>query len=152
MKPSHITVHCSATQNTATVTAERIREWHLEKGWSDIGYHFVIESNGKLKYGRTVDVNGAHVKGHNQNNIGICLVGGVDAMGNPSFNFDPLQMEQLRTVIKTLCWAFNIPRANVKGHRDWSPDLNKDGVISEHEWLKYCPCFEVSSLEIDEVA
>jgi len=35
------------------------------------------------------------------------------------------------------------PRAEVVGHRDLSPDLNGDGVITSEEWLKYCPCFDV---------
>jgi N-acetylmuramoyl-L-alanine amidase len=41
-------------------------------------------------------------------------------------------------------WKYDIPKENVKGHRDWSPDLDGDGVIEKHEWLKDCPCFEVS--------
>ena len=30
-----------------------------------------------------------------------------------------------------------------KGHRDYSPDTNGDGVISKYEWIKGCPCFDV---------
>lgn len=31
----------------------------------------------------------------------------------------------------------------VLGHRDTSPDLNGDGVISPNEYMKACPCFDV---------
>jgi N-acetylmuramoyl-L-alanine amidase len=38
---------------------------------------------------------------------------------------------------------YDIPDENVKGHRDWSPDLDGDGEIEQNEWLKDCPCFNV---------
>jgi N-acetylmuramoyl-L-alanine amidase len=34
------------------------------------------------------------------------------------------------------------PKAQIKGHRDFSPDLNKDGKITSNEWIKQCPCFD----------
>jgi N-acetyl-anhydromuramyl-L-alanine amidase AmpD len=35
------------------------------------------------------------------------------------------------------------PMAQILGHRDLSPDIDGDGVVEEHEWLKDCPCFDV---------
>ena len=94
MKPlTHIIVHCSAS---AFGCAKVIRQWHLEKGWKDIGYHFVIMNgrpwssheylmslDGRTEVGRFLDGDnfiednevGAHTLGYNQNSIGICLVG-----------------------------------------------------------------------------
>ena len=141
-----ITVHTSATKPGANVNAAVIRHWHKNKkpkGWSDIGYHFVIPENGELEIGRPLERMGAHVKGFNKNNIGICLVGGLDDKDKPSFTFNKKQMETLRLIIDTLRFRFNIPVINVKGHRDYSPDKNKDGVITKDEWLKVCPCFDV---------
>jgi hypothetical protein len=39
----------------------------------------------------------------------------------------------------------NFPEARAVGHRDLSPDLNGDGVISPEKWLKACPCFDVKT-------
>lgn len=54
---------------------DTIRSWHLERGWDDIGYHFVISKNGKIEPGRTLDSVGAHALGRNENSIGVCLEG-----------------------------------------------------------------------------
>ncbi|MBP1594036.1 MAG: N-acetylmuramoyl-L-alanine amidase, partial [Bacteroidetes bacterium] len=45
-------------------------------------------------------------------------------------------------LVRTLLQDF--PGCKVTGHRDLSPDLNGNGVIESHEWLKQCPCFNVS--------
>jgi N-acetylmuramoyl-L-alanine amidase len=52
------------------------------------------------------------------------------------------QKAALERVLKTLKVMF--PKAQIKGHRDFSPDLNKDGKITSNEWIKQCPCFDVS--------
>ena len=143
MKPKYITVHCSATQNTPSVTADVIREWHLKRGFNDIGYHFVIPTEYIVEAGRSLYVQGAHVRSHNKNNIGICLVGGVDEDGNSEMNFNDYQLKYLRNLIDALKETYGIPDENIKGHRDWSPDINLDGVIKKQEWLKDCPCFDV---------
>lgn len=140
---NYITVHCSATPNDSSVTKEKITEWHLDRGWNDIGYHFVIESDGVVRQGRSIRMQGAHVHGHNENNIGICIVGGVDSEGKSVMNFTEYQLENLRTLILGLLWVYDVPEENILGHRDWSPDLDDDGVIERHEWLKDCPCFDV---------
>lgn len=66
-------IHCSDSKY-AKHGVEAIRQWHIERGWSDIGYHFVIERNGALKKGRDLDRVGAHTLGHNKD-IGLCLCG-----------------------------------------------------------------------------
>jgi hypothetical protein len=32
----------------------------------------------------------------------------------------------------------------VLGHRDLSPDKDKDGQVEPHEWVKMCPCFNAA--------
>lgn len=39
-----IFVHCAATKPSQDIGVREIRQWHKEKGWLDIGYHFVIRS------------------------------------------------------------------------------------------------------------
>ena len=144
MKPSdikYIVVHCSATKRTQDIGVVEINRWHRDRGWSGIGYHFVIRRDGTVETGRPINKAGAHAYGVNRVSWGICMVGGLDYQGDPVDNFTPPQYDALRAVVTTLK-AF-APDAEVLGHRDLSPDINGDGVIEEWEWLKSCPCFDV---------
>lgn len=138
-----ITVHCSATQCLDEIDAKMIGGWHRKRNFNEIGYHFVIKKNGVIEKGRDLSKIGAHVKGHNMRNIGICMVGGVDENNKSVANFTPLQINNLRKLINCLKTTFFILDKNIIGHRDWSPDLNKNGKIESNEWLKDCPCFDV---------
>ena len=146
-KTRYIVVHCSATGPDSFIGADEIRDWHTRpksdggRGWDDIGYHAVIRRRGQIEFGRHFDVAGAHVKGHNYQSVGVCVVGGLDLAGNPIDNFLDAQLESLRWLIAVLARAY--PDAEVLGHRDLSPDLDGDGIISSDEWLKECPCFDV---------
>lgn len=141
---NYIVIHCSATESDVFVNAAYIRGWHKQKGWSDIGYHYVILRDGSIEKGRPDDIPGAHVKGHNHDSLGICLVGGLDKEGNAECNFTFAQWYALDRLISGLRSAH--PDAQCVGHRDLSPDLDDDGEIEKHEWLKECPTFDVASL------
>ena len=85
MKKRKLIVHCSDS-NVPEHTTEVIRKWHTDpkkyvkgknvggRGWSDIGYHWVIEYYGELVAGRPIYKLGAHCKGYNDA-IGLCLCG-----------------------------------------------------------------------------
>ena len=89
---NRIILHCSATPEGEHISTETIRDWHVNKrGWSDIGYHFVVLLDGTIEAGRPLDRVGAHTKGHNEDSIGICIVGGVDADNNPKDTMDGCQ-------------------------------------------------------------
>lgn len=139
-----VVVHCSATRDDQYITAEDIRRWHVDgNGWSDIGYHYVITRAGEIQTGRPIDRAGAHAKGHNETSIGICLVGGLDQNDEPQDNFRAAQKTMLRMLLQQL--KSEHPTINrICGHRDLSPDVNHDGVITPDEWLKACPCFDVA--------
>lgn len=72
-----IILHCSATNDDLDIDAKMIDNWHRKRGWSGIGYHFVIRLDGTLEFGRKIGDIGAHVAGHNSGSIGICYVGGL---------------------------------------------------------------------------
>jgi hypothetical protein len=136
-RTDYIFVHCSATKPNLDIGACEIREWHLRRGWKDIGYNYVIRRNGTVEGGRDLDQDGdfmeetgAHVRGLNSVSLGVCLVGGVDWVGRPDFNYTKEQMKSLEALIGQLKAEF--PQAEVLGHRD------KDRY-------KACPCFDVSS-------
>lgn len=125
----YLVVHCSATQAKADIGKAEIKRWHQERGWSDIGYHYVIRRNGELEYGRPEGVAGAHVVGFNNVSIGICLVGGIDSKGAAQNNFTEAQFATLKTLLEKL--KISYPSAIIQGHRDF-PNVAKD-----------CPCFDV---------
>ncbi len=90
-----IIVHCS---DSACGDREVIDKWHRERGWNEIGYHFVItnghlvsgskynpDHDGDIQVGRPVGKIGSHCKGHNANSIGICLIGKHHFTAKPGF-------------------------------------------------------------------
>jgi N-acetyl-anhydromuramyl-L-alanine amidase AmpD len=132
----HIVVHCSATPNgNANFTIADLDRMHRERGWKKIGYHYVIEIDGLLSHGRPIEEIGAHVAGSNATSIGICMIG--------TDKFTARQWDALKALVEYLQRRF--PTAKVCGHRDFSPDLNGDGIIQKHEWIKICPGFDVKS-------
>ncbi|HEX8596619.1 MAG TPA: N-acetylmuramoyl-L-alanine amidase [Pseudomonas sp.] len=137
-----IVVHCSATRATLDIGVREITQWHIQRGFDTVGYHYVIRRNGELETGRRENVIGAHVRGHNSNSIGICLAGGVNAANQAENNFTAEQfatLEHLLTVLKG-----RYPNARILGHRDLSPDKNGDGKITPNEFTKQCPSFDVA--------
>ena len=137
-----IIVHCSATKEGVWVDAKDIDGWHKARGWSGVGYHRVIRLDGSVEQGRPYTKRGAHVAGNNTNTIGICMIGGLDEFGTPKNTFTDEQFHALMAEIINIRTFCNI--SQIKGHRDFSPDLNGDGLITPDEWVKQCPCFDVA--------
>lgn len=142
-RTDYIVVHCSATGPTADIGADEIDNWHRNRTppFAEIGYHAVIRRDGEIEFGRHFDQQGAHVQGQNFRSVGVCMVGGVDKNGKAEDNFTEDQFDSLWVVLLTLERAY--PDAEILGHRDLSPDLDGDGVVEPHEWLKDCPSFDV---------
>lgn len=132
----YITIHCSATSPGQNIGVSEIRAWHRAKGWRDIGYHWVITRQGELQTGRPMAQQGAHVRGHNQGNIGICLIGGVNAQKQPECNYTDAQWRTLRELIQSLQQCYQIADAHILGHRDWPTGKHKA-----------CPCFDVGEIK-----
>ena len=138
-----IIIHCSATPEGKSLSAEACRLDHiLHRGFRDIGYHFYITRDGEIHRGRPLEKVGAHCRNHNSHSIGICYEGGLDARGNPKDTRTPEQRSALHLLVHQLLQQFR--NARVCGHRDLSPDLDGDGTVEPWEWVKQCPCFEVS--------
>jgi len=137
----YIAIHCSATHPGKDIGRAEIKKMHTDKGWSDIGYNIVIRRDGRVEIGRNLRAQGAHVRGFNGRSLGVCLVGGVSRSGAAENNFT---QDQFNSLTDTLLWLDRVwPGTIIQGHRDFSPDLNNDGVITSDEWLKECPCFDV---------
>jgi N-acetylmuramoyl-L-alanine amidase len=139
-----IVVHCSATREGTWFDAQAIDAMHRKRGFSMIGYHRVIRLDGSVQQGRPFNRRGAHVKGNNTNTIGICMIGGLDENGKAKDTFTDFQYHSLMCELTNMKQTFkNVNK--IVGHRDFSPDLDGDGLIEPHEWIKLCPCFDVAT-------
>lgn len=125
-----IIVHCTATPEGRVETVQSIRNMHKAKGWSDIGYHYLIGLNGERWEGRNVNLIGAHCEGHNSNSIGVCYVGGVDKKMQAKDTRTEKQKDALVALLKDLRKLY--PKAKIYGHRDF----DKKG--------KACPSFDAT--------
>jgi N-acetyl-anhydromuramyl-L-alanine amidase AmpD len=86
---------------------------------------------------------GAHCTGYNARSIGICYEGGLDGNGNLKDTRTQAQKEALRTLLRILCGKYGI--RDILGHRDTSPDTNKNDVLEPGEWIKGCPSFDAKT-------
>lgn len=126
---NEIIVHCSATPEGKDYTLDTIRQWHRQRGFSDIGYHYVIHPDGTVEEGRDVNIAGAHCSGHNSKSIGICYIGGMTADNKKAKD---TRTEEQRTNLKALLMAMRnlYPTAKIHGHRDFA--------------AKACPSFDAT--------
>ena len=112
-------VHCSATPEGKDYSVDTIRQWHLQRGFSDIGYHYVIYRDGSIHIGRDESIIGAHCTGHNTNSIGVCYIGGCASDGNtPQDTRTTEQRQSLLKLLKELKAKY--PKASIHGHRDFA--------------------------------
>ena len=114
-----IIVHCSATPEGKDFTVADIKRWHLARGFSDIGYHYVIYRDGSIHTGRDESIIGAHCTGHNTNSIGVCYIGGCVSNGKtPKDTRTTQQKQSLVKLLKELKAKY--PQASIHSHRDFA--------------------------------
>lgn len=135
----YIVVHCTGGRERQTVSD--VMATFKAKGWRNPGYHYLIDRNGKIH--NLIDESGVAngAKGYNKNGIHISWMGGLDANLKHVDNRTVVQKIMLKTLVKRMMKKY--PKAKVCGHRDLSPDLNRDGKITPNEWTKVCPLFDV---------
>ena len=120
-----ITVHhegwepftAEAFGETAT-RIEQVRVAHRnakDGGYADIGYHFVIDRDGRIWEGRSLKYQGAHVKNHNEGNVGIMCLGNFEEQ-TPS----PKQLNGLTKQVKVMSARFKVPTRRIYTHREWA--------------------------------
>ena len=128
---SEIIFHCAATPEGREFDRSDINAWHKQRGWSMIGYHYVILRNGTIQEGRPIGMVGAHCEGHNTGTIGIVYIGGLTADGKkPKDTRTPEQISAALGLVSALRDKFKIGR-RVRGHNEY----NKG---------KACPSFNVA--------
>ena len=101
-KINYIVVHCSATREGCTLTSEALEAEHRRRGFRTTGYHYYIRRDGTVLGTRSLELPGAHCRGHNKYSIGICYEGGLDARGNPKDTRTPEQRSALHLLVYQL--------------------------------------------------
>ena len=133
-KLTRIILHCTATPDGRHVDVDTIRGWHKKRGWSDIGYHYVIYIDGSVHVGRDVAKAGAHVVGHNADTIGVVYVGGTDAGGKAKDTMNDAQETAFVNLVKHLRDQYG--PLTLHGHNEYAakacPSFN---VKHKFEWL-----------------
>lgn len=123
-----IILHCSATREGKDFTVADIDRWHRERGFDEIGYHYVIYRDGSVHKGRAINKAGAHCLKHNANSVGVCYIGGLASDGvTPKDTRTPLQRAAMEGLVRALLERF--PGARVCGHNELA--------------AKACPSFDV---------
>lgn len=120
MRPiNKIIIHCTATPEGRAHTVKDVDTWHKQRGFTGIGYHYLIGVNGEVWEGRPIEKVGAHTEGYNSMSIGVAYVGGMDKeMKNPKDTRTPAQKDSLARLLKELVIKF--PNAEIYGHRDFA--------------------------------
>jgi len=107
-KIKKVYIHCSASDNPAHDNVETIRQWHLARGFNDIGYHFLIDSDGKTHNGRSIELTPAAQKWHNKRTIAICVTG--------LRQFEMEQFDELRELCDSI--RRTLPHVTFHGHNE----------------------------------
>ena len=128
-KIDKIIIHCSATPQNREVSVSTIRKWHLQRGFNDIGYHYVIDLQGGVHIGRPLHRIGAHTSGENTGSIGIAYTGGMDKdMKKAKDTRTQAQKDSLVKLLHELIYKYN-KDMTIHGHNEFAN--------------KACPSFNV---------
>jgi N-acetylmuramoyl-L-alanine amidase len=122
--PTHLFVHCTGTQPTATVSA--IRAHWRRKGWKNDGYHVILPTEG---FTLLVDFNNVSngASGYNARGLHISYIGGV-ANGRSANTMTSSQNRLILAFIEEVKAIF--PNIKILGHNEVNPS-------------KACPSFDV---------
>ncbi len=102
-----------------------IQHMHVGKGWGDVGYHFLIGSEGTIYQGRPLPWMGTHAP-PNSFNIGVNVIGDFHTKEYPN-------NAQLNSLVRLTTWLadtydmdplakidiYGQSNLSVVGHRDW---------------------------------
>lgn len=141
----YIVIHCSAGYGSVESVK---RYWKEKLGWKSPGYHFFIDEDGTVHQLADLSEVTNGVKGYNSNSVHISYQGGVER-GNVNKAKDSRTAQQRQAIIdtikkvkQTLRKYQDVSGIKILGHRDFSPDKNKNGIIDPWERIKECPSFD----------
>lgn len=138
----YIAVHCTGTQQSATVESIR-KYWKEQLKWNSPGYHYLVKPCGQIVELQTEDQPSNGVAGYNGVTVNVCYIGGLDKTGKVADTRTANQKAAMLFLLEQLKERY--PKATIQGHRDFSPDRNGNRVIEKCEWIKDCPCFDAKT-------
>lgn len=133
-----VILHTSATPGnwhegkTVHQMRDEIDQWHKQRGWRGIGYHFVVAPNGDVARGRFLSEIGAHVQGRNRGTIGICMIPSRTHDGVKTFDAY-FTKAQRKTVLQLVSDLPGIER--VTGHNDFAAKECPGFKVRSSDWL-----------------
>lgn len=128
-KVRYVIVHCTDTLPLLSYSVDDVRQWHLKRGFEDVGYHYLVKTDGTIELGRSLEYQGAHAALYNSRSIGVAYHGGRDSFG---VNKDTRTFAQKLA----LCWVFKIIA-------DYVPNPCALQIIGHNDVsTKMCPCFD----------
>lgn len=114
------TIYLHTVAKRGDTTIEKLRRFHVEnKGWRDVGYHFLIRKDGSIEEGRSLDTQGAGVRGDNKRSVHVVFSGHGD--------YEEWTEEQDSngiTFLALLREELEIHEADLLGHRE-GPNVRK---------------------------
>lgn len=130
-KINMLVAHCSDSDIPAHDSIDVIREWHRERGFSDIGYAYFITKDGTVHPGRSEEQVGAHVRGHNATSIGICLSGRKE--------FTEKQFEAFKKLCFELTRKYGLEKQDIIAHSQLDknktcPNFDLHALVSSWDW------------------
>lgn len=140
-----VVIHHTASPRARTTVAD-VRRWHVEeRGWRDIGYHFLVGADGRPQRGRPVDEQGAHVRGHNADTIGVCVIGAFSTEAPTE-----AQVVGLAGVLAALCVLYRIdPREGIVAHRDLAAtDCPGDALYARMDEIRQRVLSDLEALDL----
>ena len=128
-KTTEIILHCAATREGKDYTVNDIDRWHRDRGFTMIGYQFVIYRDGSIHRGRPVGTSGGHCTNHNYCSVGVCYIGGCDKDMKPKDTRTTEQKIAMIELVHYLCKKYNLSIYNVFCHNQFAK--------------KACPSFKI---------
>ena len=129
--PTHIVLHTLGFTGEADI--DRVRDWHKERGFRDVGYHYLIRRSGERQKGREEYEDGAHAKdgGFNRKSIGIALEGHGDSQMHSY-----AQIRELFHLCNEVMDRYDIAPHNVIGHRETGAAKTCPGTLVNMDDLR----------------
>lgn len=121
---------------------DQVRSWHKDRGWKDVGYHFLVRKDGTIQRGRKLDDDnvlesdeiGTHVYGINSESVGICFSGHGDI--SPHTVAQRIAGLELT---RRLMQQFGVSVENVIGHREINRLVAEGLYPANYRTSKTCP-------------
>lgn len=140
---TELVLHWTGTFLDQNIGSEDVHSWHLDRGWSGCGYHYVCRRDGRIQRGRPISIQGAHAGnlGHNKYSIGFSFAAGYNCLSgtknaNNFISADSINVQQWIAARKFIQSFYNVwPGGQVVGHNQTDTSKTDPGFDVD-EYIK----------------